>query len=299
MSIVALLLPFIRYSPEQDINTEVTDPDAILMLGVDILPSELPRDASEHFGTALLPLLPPLLHSVDEKDLPAELQRACIAAHGELRPKWAYIARLREQLSAAAVTSNKMADNIDSGDASSPIASQRTVAFIDLQGHLFDSGLINTVLDLIEQHYDTIAFDITNCDVRPNRGSTTVPSKILLQLRGDDEQVRRVTASIKRLVEASPKAEATFNEVIKTGGSSGGAAQVVGGRPIQRLLLLGSGRVARPVIKLFDQDRHGGAVHVTIASDDAAQANDLMSYMTNSHNINMKRNIKCMQYLEY
>jgi hypothetical protein len=33
------------------------------VLGVDNLPSELPRDASEHFGSALLPLIPPILKS--------------------------------------------------------------------------------------------------------------------------------------------------------------------------------------------------------------------------------------------
>lgn len=76
-----------------------------MMLGVDILPSELPRDASEHFGRALLPLLPPLLtypgidrDATDELDgLPAELRRACITSHGNLQQKWTYIQRLREQ----------------------------------------------------------------------------------------------------------------------------------------------------------------------------------------------------------
>ena len=50
-------------------------------LGVDILPSELPKDSSEHFGKALSPLLPPLLLSKgssspnDLSDLPPELRR--------------------------------------------------------------------------------------------------------------------------------------------------------------------------------------------------------------------------------
>ena len=45
-----------------EITSEI-DGSGILVLGVDNLPSELPRDASEHFGSALLPLIPPILKS--------------------------------------------------------------------------------------------------------------------------------------------------------------------------------------------------------------------------------------------
>lgn len=54
---------------------------SLTLTGVDILPSELPKDSSEYFGTALSPLLPPILRSMgsaspeDLHDLPAELRR--------------------------------------------------------------------------------------------------------------------------------------------------------------------------------------------------------------------------------
>lgn len=95
--------PFFSYIPEADENSDNLEADGIAMLGVEILPSEVPRDASEHFGEALMPLLPPLLRSAgsvtcdDMSDLPKEMQRACIASHGKLLPKWEYIQTLREQ----------------------------------------------------------------------------------------------------------------------------------------------------------------------------------------------------------
>lgn len=77
------------------------DGSGVLVLAVDNLPSELPRDASEHFGAALLPLIPPVLKSKGDaelSDLPAELRRACLFSGGKYQSKWSYIARLREQV---------------------------------------------------------------------------------------------------------------------------------------------------------------------------------------------------------
>jgi alpha-aminoadipic semialdehyde synthase len=95
--------PFYTYFPEIMKEKEGVHRDGVLVLGLDTLPTELPKEASEAFGKALLPLLPSLLDSkgsatpADMSDLPPELRRACIASHGELLPRWSYIARLREQ----------------------------------------------------------------------------------------------------------------------------------------------------------------------------------------------------------
>jgi alpha-aminoadipic semialdehyde synthase len=97
--------PFYYYLPESDTDKDSLTNEGIGINSVEILPTELPRDASEHFGRALMPLLPPLLRSsgsmsqTDMEDLPAELRRACITSHGELMPKWKYISRLRAQKS--------------------------------------------------------------------------------------------------------------------------------------------------------------------------------------------------------
>lgn len=55
--------PYLWYDPLQ--QKEVPDGigGAVLVAGVDILPSELPRDSSMYFGNALLPILDQLIAS--------------------------------------------------------------------------------------------------------------------------------------------------------------------------------------------------------------------------------------------
>ena len=97
--------PFFHYIPETDKDSDKLTGEGIGILSVEILPTELARDSSEHFGNALMPLIPSLLKSKgssshsDMADLPNEMKRACIASHGELLPKWSYINRLRQQKS--------------------------------------------------------------------------------------------------------------------------------------------------------------------------------------------------------
>jgi hypothetical protein len=60
---------------------------------VDILPSELPLDASRHFSEVLAPMIPHLARD-DVADrpaddaFPAELRRAYLAVRGRLLPEW-------------------------------------------------------------------------------------------------------------------------------------------------------------------------------------------------------------------
>jgi alpha-aminoadipic semialdehyde synthase len=65
-------------------------------MAVDILPSELPRDASEDFSRALQPFLPALATAdynvpFAELTLPAAIKRAVITHRGELAPAYAYL----------------------------------------------------------------------------------------------------------------------------------------------------------------------------------------------------------------
>lgn len=90
--------PNFVYSP---LTGEVADGvagEGVVVMAVDILPSELPRDASEYFGHVLLPYVPALA-SADytapfaDLALPAELKRAVIVHRGKLTPDYAYLAQ--------------------------------------------------------------------------------------------------------------------------------------------------------------------------------------------------------------
>ena len=66
------------------------------VLAVDILPSELPLEASEEFAKSLAPILPALARAdftqpFDGLDVPAEIARAIIVHKGELTPDFAHL----------------------------------------------------------------------------------------------------------------------------------------------------------------------------------------------------------------
>jgi saccharopine dehydrogenase (NAD+, L-lysine forming) len=72
----------------------------VVGMAVDILPAELPREASAYFSRILAPFIPALAHCdfsvpFEESSLPPEIKRAVIAYRGELTPDYQY---LREHL---------------------------------------------------------------------------------------------------------------------------------------------------------------------------------------------------------
>lgn len=76
-----------------------------VILAVDNLPAELPREASEHFGDALFPFLTDLVaadFSVDFEHLalPAPLRDAVVAHAGRLTPRFEYLRRSLERVPA-------------------------------------------------------------------------------------------------------------------------------------------------------------------------------------------------------
>eukprot|EP01094_Clydonella_sp_ATCC50884_P024902 TRINITY_DN6379_c0_g1_i1.p1 TRINITY_DN6379_c0_g1~~TRINITY_DN6379_c0_g1_i1.p1 ORF type:complete len:902 (-),score=345.38 TRINITY_DN6379_c0_g1_i1:572-3277(-) len=94
-----------------DVNTndvhEDVEGEGILILGVDNLPTEFPKEASKYFGASLLPFLEDVVRSdmtrpfeEQKRDLPIQVQQAVITSHGELTPNFKYIAELRAQFEA-------------------------------------------------------------------------------------------------------------------------------------------------------------------------------------------------------
>ncbi len=70
--------------------------DGILVMAVDILPSELPRDSSLAFSSALEPFIPSIMKadynkSFEDINLPGPIKRAMILHKGELTPDYEYL----------------------------------------------------------------------------------------------------------------------------------------------------------------------------------------------------------------
>lgn len=92
--------PVYVYDPFQDRVISGVEGHGPVVLAVDILPSELPRDASRHFSSALIDYVPAIARAdyslpFDQLDLPPELKRALVVHQGRLTPQFRY---LREHL---------------------------------------------------------------------------------------------------------------------------------------------------------------------------------------------------------
>jgi len=90
--------PVFVYNPISRIPTMGFDGEGILVMAVDILPSELPREASMAFGDALLPFVEAISKadfsvSFEDLKLPAEIKKALILHEGKLTPDFQYINR--------------------------------------------------------------------------------------------------------------------------------------------------------------------------------------------------------------
>jgi len=90
--------PIYVYDPIHHVTVPGVAGCGPVVMAVDNLPCEFPREASEVFSRALTPFVPSFVTadygaSLDDSGLPVELRRATILWHGRLTPPFAYLER--------------------------------------------------------------------------------------------------------------------------------------------------------------------------------------------------------------
>lgn len=90
--------PVFVYNPIQDDYTMGFEGEGVLVMAVDILPSELPRESSEAFSEVLYPFVKAIANQdfglkFDQLSLPLPIKKALILHQGELTPDFKYIER--------------------------------------------------------------------------------------------------------------------------------------------------------------------------------------------------------------
>lgn len=80
--------PFFGYLPSEHKEVSYTHPASIMVMSVDNLPCELPRDASEGFGEAFMEHVIPAFFNNDKDGI---LARAKMTEKGKLTPRFAYL----------------------------------------------------------------------------------------------------------------------------------------------------------------------------------------------------------------
>lgn len=95
--------PIYIYNPKTDQIVDGFEGEGIIILAVDKLPSELPREATESFGKSLLPFVPALAQAnyrvpFLNLNLPIEFKRAVITHNGQLTPDFKYLSDYLKQV---------------------------------------------------------------------------------------------------------------------------------------------------------------------------------------------------------
>ncbi|MBM3286410.1 MAG: hypothetical protein FJY88_03525 [Candidatus Eisenbacteria bacterium] len=88
--------PTFVYLPAENKIADGVEGRGPVVMSIDNLPCELPREASEFFSKVLLPFVESITHAdlskpFEADGLPDEIQRAVIAYHGELAPAFGYL----------------------------------------------------------------------------------------------------------------------------------------------------------------------------------------------------------------
>lgn len=89
-------MPAYRVLPEKRMTEDGHIGPGIVLLAVDNLPAELPKDASEFFSKHLKPYVPGIMQAdysrpLEESGLPEEIKRAVIVYNGKLTPGFQYL----------------------------------------------------------------------------------------------------------------------------------------------------------------------------------------------------------------
>jgi len=88
--------PLFTYDPMTGSVEDGYTGRGVVIMAIDTLPAEIPREASEHFSRSLFPFVEKMARAdwtvqFEKLDLPAEIKRAVILYHGEFTPPFEYM----------------------------------------------------------------------------------------------------------------------------------------------------------------------------------------------------------------
>jgi alpha-aminoadipic semialdehyde synthase len=207
--------PFFMYDAVQDEVKQNIEGRGVLVLGVDNLPAEFPRDASQHFSQALRPFAEALAQVDCSKPfseagsyLPVELINSCITADGKLTPPYEYIASMRLAQKQAETTQAKSVKTGAGGASKMTGGLSLVSADLLLEGHLFDTGFINAALDLFETQGQD--FEVVQWVISPNRSARAdnVSRAVINVTLADEEKLAQLEQNIRTLASRMPAAQA-------------------------------------------------------------------------------------------
>lgn len=157
--------PFCLYDADQNMETERFFGDGVLICSIDNMPAQIPREATDFFGSLLLPYIPDLINSdaikpFEEMEASPVVKNAVITSNGSLTPNFEYIKKLREQKSAQAKTQTMARSSVKkvlilgAGYVSAPVVDYLTR----------DTRISVTVAAQIKEEIDKLAQNYPNTE---------------------------------------------------------------------------------------------------------------------------------------
>lgn len=186
--------PFFVFHPETGKRSDEywNETEGILYDSVEIMPSELPMDASKAIGAMLVNFIPNVLSSdpnkpLHEQGLLPPIEGAVITLNGELTPKFKYINTLRKQTE---TFKESFADKRKVG-----LIKNRRFKRVKLNGHIFDRDVLKDLMDIIVEE-EKLEIMVTGIKVG---GGSTLPSECELMVEVDSED--NFSSKAKKLLE--------------------------------------------------------------------------------------------------
>ena len=156
----------------------------ILFHSVDHLPAEMPKEASNHFGSQLIPFIKavacsnPELPYEEMKDIPNEIRNAIVVCHGHLCPNYLYIDQMRRVRKQAKKHQEEYMMHVkEAQKKTSSLRRGYRFATVVFNGHLFDTKFFNFLIDVLEEN--NIDFRVIEWEVG---NSASAGSQVTLQL---------------------------------------------------------------------------------------------------------------------
>ena len=142
------------------------------------------------------------------------------------------------------------------------------------QGHLFDSGLINHILDVIEKH--DCHCEIEECVVRPTVNGISHKTVLMLRVFSeDDSKLDSVINKVDMLLQVIDSAEASMQHFescvvsAHTKVSNGSKAVRVVNEQEKTVLILGAGKVAGSCAEYLCRSKNTTVVVASMFEDEA------------------------------
>ncbi|MCO5605370.1 hypothetical protein L7F22_059553 [Adiantum nelumboides] len=257
--------PFYRYDPLLNVYSDDLSGNGVFVLATDNLPTELAKEATNHFGDALLPFLPNMVCAAYVSELLRPIEQACIAHKGQLTSLYDYIHRVRRSNSRYVNNACKCGCKRITCDWLP----------ISLDEHLFDHLLINEALDVIEKAGGQ--FHTASCKFGQTVDGTSHAE--LEVMTGSKQTLSTIVDQLASIAHRSKQGKGLMNGKNTANGSlskiqskSDSTRECTSNKQIENsLLIIGAGRMCEPAVNYLAY--HGFRVVVaSLYLEDAVKA---------------------------